>query len=163
MIVISSAFWADVERVYDVIIAVPYRLIYLRCTESAIHYIVRYYNAQTCFILGFNINHQILLDKLEHHGVRCNAHNLLTSYLFNRFQYTVNREERVSSGLPPILVGVPHWPQGSVLGPFFFLVYTNDLPNSCNSTRVLYADDSVLLCSDVSTEKLKSKCKNSFL
>ena len=40
-----------VERVYDVIIAVPYRLICLRCTEPAIHYIVRYCNVLTCFIL----------------------------------------------------------------------------------------------------------------
>ena len=106
------------------------------------------------------VNHQILLDKLEHHGFRGNAHNLLTSYLFNRFQYTVTREERVSSGLLPISVGVP---QGSVLGPFLFLVCINDLPNACESKTVLYADDSVLLCSDVNTEKLKSNCENSFL
>ena len=89
------------------------------------------------------VNHQILLDKLEHHGVRGNAHNQLTSYLSNRFQYTVNREERVSFSLLPISVGVP---QGSVLGPFLFLVYINDLPNACESKTVLYADDSVLLC-----------------
>ena len=50
-----------------------------------------------------------------------------------------------------------------MLGPFLFLVYINDFPNSCESTTVLYAEDSVLLCSDVNTEKLKSKCKNSFL
>ena len=75
-------------------------------------------------------------------------------------QFTVTREDRVSCGLLSISVGVP---QGSVLGPFLFLVYINDLPNSCESTTVLYVDDSVLLCSDVNTEKLKSKCENSFL
>ena len=79
---------------------------------------------------------------------------MLTSYLFNRFQYTVNREEQVSSGLLPISVGVS---QGSMLGPFLFLVYINDLPNACESKTVLYADDSVLLCTDVNTEKLSSK------
>ena len=106
------------------------------------------------------VNYQILFDKLKHHGVRSNAHNLLTLYLSNRFQFTVNREDRVSSGLLSISVGVP---RGNVLGPFLFLVYINDLPNSCESTTVLYAEDSVLLCSDVNTEKLKSKCENSFL
>ena len=67
---------------------------------------------------------------------------------------------RVSSGLLPISVGVP---QGSVLGPFLCLVYINDLLNSCESKTVLYADDSVLLCSDVNTGKLKCNCENSFL
>ena len=103
------------------------------------------------------VNHQILLDKLQHRGVRGNAHNLLTSYLSNRFLYAVNRQERVSSDLLPISVGVP---QGSVLGPFLFLVYINDLPKT---KTVLYADDSVLLCTDVITEKLKCQCENLFL
>ena len=80
------------------------------------------------------------LNYTERTGVRGNVHNLLTSYLSNRFQYTVNREERVSSGLLPISVGVP---QGSVLGPFLVLVYINDLPNLCESKTVLYADDYV--------------------
>ena len=50
-----------------------------------------------------------------------------------------------------------------MLESFLFLIYINDMPNSCESKTVLYADDSVLLCSDVNTEKLKSKCENSFL
>ena len=85
---------------------------------------------------------------------------LIYSYLSNRSQCTVNKEERISSGLQPVSIGVP---QGSVLGPFLFLVYINDLTNSCESKTILYADDSVLLCSDVSTEKLKSKFETSFL
>ena len=106
------------------------------------------------------VNHQILLDKLEYQGVRGNAYKLLNSYLSNRSQCTVNKEERISSGLQPVSIGVP---QGSVLGPFLFLVYINDLTNSCESKTILYADDSVLLCSDVSTEKLNSKWEKSFL
>jgi len=29
-----------------------------------------------------------------------------------------------------------------------FLVYINDLPNSCNSDMILDADDSVVICAD---------------
>ena len=101
-----------------------------------------------------------MLDKLEYQGVRGNAYKLLNSYLSNRSQCTVNKEERISSGLQPVSIGVQ---QGSVLGPFLFLVYINDLTNSCESKTILYADDLILLCSDVSTEKLKSKCEKSFL
>ena len=106
------------------------------------------------------VNHHILLDRLEHQGVRKNAYKLLNLYLSNRSQGTVNKEERISSGLQPVSIGVP---QGSMLGLFLFLVYINDLTNSCESKTILYADDSVMLCSDVSTEKLKSKCEKSFL
>ena len=106
------------------------------------------------------VNHQILLDKLEYQCVRGNAYKWLNSSLSNRSQRTVNKEERISSGLQPVSIGVP---QGSVLGPFLFLAYINDLTNSCESKTILYADDSVLLCSDVSTEKLKSKGEKSFL
>ena len=53
-------------------------------------------------------------------------------------------------------------PQGSVFGPSLFLVYTNDLPNSCDSEILLYADDAVLLCKDKTQDGLKSKSEKEF-
>ena len=97
------------------------------------------------------------MDKLEHHGVRGNVHNLLQSYLTNRFQYTV-LNDLTFSDQHPITTGVS---QGSVLRPFLFFVYINDLPNACNA-KTLCADDSVSFCEENDIQKLKLKAETEF-
>ena len=104
-----------------------------------------------------SVSYRILLSKLEHYGVRGNAIRLIKSYLTNRMQYIESNEQ--TSKMLPITIGVP---QGSVLGPFIFLVYINDLPNSCNSEVLLFVDDAVLLCKDKTHDELKSKSEKEF-
>ena len=83
------------------------------------------------------VNHDILIKKLKHYGIRGNVLNWFRSYLSGKSQYvTVNGH---SSDLLPISRGVP---QGSVLGPMLFLIYVNDLPNISKVLQFyLFADD----------------------
>ena len=83
------------------------------------------------------VNHGILLKKLEHYGIRDTALAWFESYLSNRKQLvSING---YSSSLCDITCGVP---QGSVLGPFLFLIYINDLPNATSVLSFfLFADD----------------------
>ena len=83
------------------------------------------------------VNHDILLAKLYHYGIRGNFHKLLRSYFSNRKQFTV--VNGVSSQCLEIKCGVP---QGSVLGPLFFNIYVNDLSNATSHAKtILFADD----------------------
>ena len=85
------------------------------------------------------IDHKILLHKLYNYGIRGIAHNLIESYLSNRFQ-SVKIDDEKSDKLS-VRYGVP---QGSVHGPLLFLLYINDLKNLVNTNgtkMILYADD----------------------
>ena len=83
------------------------------------------------------INHDILLSKLQHYGIRGIALDLLSSYLTDRLQFT-SFDSHLSDRLP-MSCGVP---QGSILGPLLFLLYVNDIPSSSKHfSFVLFADD----------------------
>jgi hypothetical protein len=86
------------------------------------------------------VRHQILLRKLEHYGFRGITLQLITSYLTNRYQYTVVNGE--TSHLQTIQYGVP---QGSILGPLLFLIYINDINQNIQVDFKMFADDTVIL------------------
>jgi len=86
------------------------------------------------------LNHDILLEKLNYYGIRGNSLKLFRSYLKNRKQ-CVQYKNSVSDFLP-IKTGVP---QGSVLVPLLYIIYTNDIAHACSKFYpIIYADDTTL-------------------
>ena len=90
------------------------------------------------------INHQILLDKLYHYGMRGVALSWFESYLSGRYQLVTYNGIKSSQQL--IKCGLP---QGSILGPLLSLIYINDLPSVCKSAEsIMFADDTDIFLSD---------------
>ena len=86
------------------------------------------------------VDHTILLSKLEKMGIKDDMFNWCKNYLSDRKQRTLvngkNSEYQKSS------CGIP---QGSVLGPLFFIIYVNDIINRIGTQNIkLYADDTVI-------------------
>ena len=84
------------------------------------------------------IHHTILFQKLRNIGITDTEFDWFRSYLYIRKQ-VVYFNNKLSPEMN-LNIGIP---QGTVLGPILFLIYTNELPsilvpkNSC----VMYADD----------------------
>ena len=95
---------------------------------------------------------KILLAKLNNYGFRGPIYNIMVDYLSNRSQYVFVNGNR--SDVAEIVTGVP---QGSVLGPFLFLVYINDFPHTFQNDNeiALFADDTSI----IKTEKGVVTCK----
>ena len=103
---------------------------------------------------AFNcVNHDILIKKMQNHGITGTPLNFFRSYLTDQYQFT--RVNGYDSEWRKITCGVP---QGSVLGPLLFILYMNDLSNiSCFSVS-LFADDTCLIISHKYITHLESIC-----
>jgi hypothetical protein len=93
------------------------------------------------------MDHKILMNKLEFYGTEVKFKTLIASYLTGRHQKVTlnnNTNNNSSSKWEMIKNGVP---QGSFLGPLFFLLYINYLPKiiTKDNSMVLFADNTSLL------------------
>ena len=86
------------------------------------------------------VNHTILLNKLFIYGCSQQSMRWFSSYLSERKQFVLFKGRQ--SELSEITTGVP---QGSILGPLFFIVFMNDMPMSTRTINNvdMYADDCV--------------------
>ena len=101
------------------------------------------------------VNHNILLHKLEHYGIRGNVLSWFQSYLTGRSQY-VSVNGHVPTTLP-IICGVCH---GSILGPLLFLIYVNDLASVSKVLKFYLFDDDTSIYFDSSDLFTLQKVEN---
>ena len=103
-----------------------------------------------------SISHQHLLEKLAKLGLDKTSLQWCKSYLAERKQKTkfkkyTSEEHEVTSGVP----------QGSILGPIFFICFTNDMAENFEDCKIIsYADDTQIIVSGNSKYQVKIKLEN---
>lgn len=111
------------------------------------------------------VDHEILIKKLVYYGITGKNLQLFKSYLQNRYQFveissTMNGKERKhTSKLVKVSRGVP---QGSILGPLLFILFTNDLVDYISKEVadvkvVTFADDTSAVVSASDSVELERK------
>jgi hypothetical protein len=101
---------------------------------------------------------------MEFYGISGKAHNLIKSYLQDRYQRVLIDfdSNKYYSEWESVTDGVP---QGSILGPLLFLLYVNDFPNAISdiSNPVLYADDNTLIITNSDSQMFEKDINTAIL
>lgn len=98
--------------------------------------------------------HQGLLYKL-YRDLPNHYYEIFESYLSDRF-FRIKQEGEYSM-LKPIKAGVP---QGSVLGPILYLLYTRDIPVPNTIKMATFADDTAILATGSTYQNATNKLQN---
>ena len=86
------------------------------------------------------VNHQGILYNLSSVGIRRSVWSIFIQFLSNRSQHFI--VDGCRSKLFNVISGVP---QGCVLGPLLFLLYTSELFSILENKLIGYADDFTLM------------------
>ena len=97
------------------------------------------------------------MQKLNAIGFSKHNVNCFQSYLCNR-SFPVNLGNNFSQSAS-VSCGVP---QGSILGPFLFLICVNDMSQAVKCDIFLYADDTCLLCQPEAINEIENQLNEDF-
>lgn len=102
------------------------------------------------------VDHKLLLDVLYSSGFRGTTLNWFTSYFEHRKQCV--KIDGMISSFKDLTIGVP---QGSVLGPIFFIVYLNSIFSlPLSGKAVAFADDMAFIYSNIELNTVVGQINN---
>jgi hypothetical protein len=123
----------------------------LKARENNLHVSGVFYDFTKAFD---TVDHELLLYKLNNMGISGVANAWIRSYLKDRKQIVSIKSEGSDylSEEQTINVGLP---QGSVIAPLMFILFTNDLPNEVTEGKLtLFADDTTHMIKSPNPEEL---------
>ncbi len=106
------------------------------------------------------VNHSILCSIIERYGVRGVASDLIKSYLRERMQAVAIPDTNNNISLSTFKLVEEGVPQGSIFGPYLFLIYCNCIENLIRGLHcegILYVDDTNIIISGKSISIIQNK------